>query len=156
MTKPKDPKDYKRMGRPPWEYDEILGNEICEAIATSVDGLRKLCERNSHWPKVDVIYKWVIQIPKFADKYAHARELQQEVRVNYAFEHSQDNTNDMYLDEKGVMRPNMAAIARAKLVTDTIKWEAGRLSRKYREKQIQEQHTYTHEQSLADLDKSGA
>lgn len=152
MTKPKDPKDYCKLGAPGWDYEEGLATEICEAIATSTKGLVRLCEDNPHWPKQNTIYKWVLTVPAFANKYAHARELQQEVRVNYAYERAHNNANDMYPDDKGVMRPNMASIARDKLLTDTIKWEAARLSRKYKEKQEVEQHNFTHEDGLKDLE----
>jgi len=151
MTKPKDPKDYCKMGRPGWEYEQGLATEICEAIATSCDGLNKLCERNKNWPSRDVIYKWVLTVPDFAHKYAQARELQQECRVNYAYERAHKDDQDMYPDDKGVMRPNMARIARDKLLTDTIKWEASRLSRKYRDKKDIEQHNINHEAGLKEL-----
>jgi hypothetical protein len=152
MTKRKDPKDYKKMGRPGWEYYEPLGLEICEAIATSVKGLKHLCAAHEDWPDDAVIYRWVLQVPDFASKYAHARELQQEVRVNYAFDLTQSREGDMYSDDKGTMRPNMANIARDKLITDTVKWEAGRLARKYKDRKEVDQHNTNHETSLKDLE----
>lgn len=154
MTKKKDPKDYLKRGAPEWPYDENLANEICDAIATSREGLDHLCKKNRErgWPSDDVIYKWVIRYPNFANKYAHARELQQEVRMAYVHTRSADESRDTYIDDKGVVRPNMAAIARDKLITDNLKWEAARLSRKYREKQTVEQHTYSHEAGLKELE----
>lgn len=139
------------MGRPGWDYEESIGQEICEAIATSKDGLNKLVEQNPHWPSVKIIYKWVLKFPDFGHKYAQARELQQEVRVNYAYERAHNEERDMYVDEKGVSRPNMAAIARDKLLTDTIKWEAARLSRKYKDKSESTQTVVTHESGLKEL-----
>lgn len=151
MTKPKHPSQYVKRGRPGWDYEEGLATDICTAIATTTMGLDRLCAEHPEWPSPKVIYKWVLSVPAFGLKYAQARELQQEVRVNYAYERAHNNENDMYPDDKGIMRPNMAAIARDKLLTDTIKWEAGRLSRKYREKQQVENHNYTHEDGLKDL-----
>ena len=150
MTKPKDPKDYCKIGRPGWDYTESLGKEICETLATSPHGLKTLCKMHKNWPGYNVIYKWVFQFSDFANMYAHAREMQQEVLVNEMMEISTNREHDFYTTEKGEV-PNMARIARDKLIADNTKWSAARLNRRYREKQQLEQNIYTHEEQLKDL-----
>lgn len=142
----------EKGGKPTWDYDPALGDEICHAISTSTDGLKKLCQQNPHWPSDKHIYSWLIKHTEFSSKYAQAKAAQQELLVNQMLEISADRSKDMYLDKDGNLRPNMAAIARDKLIADNIKWTASRLTARYRDKQVIEQHNVTHETSIKDLE----
>lgn len=140
------------MGAPCFPYTEELGNEICKAISTTSLGLKHLCAANPHWPEMNKIYEWVIEHPTFGDKYARARELQQDVLIEDVITRSYDNSNDTYIGEDGRVHSNMAAIQRDRLIADNAKWVAGRLSRRYKDKQqVDTNVTISHEDTLKDL-----
>lgn len=134
MTKRKAPEDKLKDGAKPFPYTEELADEICEAIATTHIGLDHLCKANPHWPNSKVIRAWTWKQPSFGPKYQLARERQQDMMVEYMMQKAEDASNDFYEDENGNFKPNAVAVSRAKLVVDSIKWQAGRLSRKYSDK----------------------
>jgi hypothetical protein len=63
-------------GRPPLAYDPVIGEEICDAIAQG-GALHVIC-RVKGYPSTDTVYKWLNSSPEFAEKYARAREIQQD------------------------------------------------------------------------------
>lgn len=79
MTAPKDPSEYKKMGAPCFPYDEYLAEEICEAIATSTDSMKKILAQNSRFPSEQTVRKWRYKIPKFAAMYMQAKRIQAEL-----------------------------------------------------------------------------
>lgn len=140
------------MGAPEFPYSDDMANDICEAIATSSDGLETICVNNPNFPKPKTIYKWIFTNESFAQKYAHARDLQQEALIAEVIRISKDNSRDLLPDENGRLRSNMAAVTRDRLIADNAKWVAGRLSRKYRDKQdVDSTITINHEDTLKGL-----
>ena len=81
-TKRKDPKDFKKTGRPT-DYTPQLADEICDAIASSELGLVHLVNAHPHWPHRGTIFIWMRKHPEFRDKYTLAKEDQQDVCVEY-------------------------------------------------------------------------
>jgi hypothetical protein len=47
-----------KRGRPT-RYSAVIGQEICDAIASSSKGTKRLCEDNSHWPCQDTLFTWL-------------------------------------------------------------------------------------------------
>lgn len=157
MTKPKDPKDYKKMGKPPFPYDEYIAQEICEQVATTTHGIKRIIQNNPHFPCEEVIRKWRFKFPEFARCYAEAKRMQAELLAEEVVEICDDGTNDYYTDNKGNEQIDFENIQRSRLRVDTRKWLAGKLAPKiYGEKQVVEQHTFSHEDSLKSLDKDPA
>ena len=139
-------------GAPPFPYSDELGLEICEEIATRKDGLETLRNENLHWPRPRTVYKWILTNESFAQKYAHAKSLQQEVLVNYMLERCENSGNDTYTDDNGKVCSNMASIQRDRLIADNIKRTTCRLLRKYNDKsQVDTNVTINHESSIKDL-----
>lgn len=125
MTKKKDPKDYKKFGRPSM-YTPELADEICDAIASSELGLCHLVDMNPHWPTRQHIFIWRRRYPEFDDKYVRAKEAQVEVSV----EHMQEIMNEphKYQDlETGIMKLDHNML---RLKMDAIKWQASKLKPK--------------------------
>lgn len=125
MTKKKDPKDFKKLGRPTL-YSPQLADEICDAIASSELGLCHLVDQNPHWPERQVIFIWRRKYPDFNDKYAKAKEDQTEVCV----EHMQEIMNEphKYIDaETGYQKIDTGML---RLKMDAIRWQAGKLKPK--------------------------
>lgn len=142
----------EKGGQPAYNWTAELEDEICDTISKSHKGLSHHCKANSHWPNHDTIYQHIIRSAEFADKYAHAKERQQDCLVDYMMDICDDTSRDMYVDSLGNIKPNMTAVARDKLRADNIKWTAARLARKYRDKQVIEQHNVNHEASIKDLE----
>ena len=158
MTKRKNPKDYKKRGAPEWEYDQILGEEICEAVATSTDSLKLILERNPHFPSKDVIRKWRFRLPTFANMYTQAKQLQAELFAEECSDISDDGRNDWMVnlteEEQGMgWKLNGEHVQRSRLRIDTRKWIACKLApRVYGERQVVDHNIVSHETSLKELD----
>lgn len=65
----------KRPRGRPSKYSAAVAERICQAIATSSDGLRKICEAPG-FPNPDTVYLWIHRHPEFSEHYARAREMQ--------------------------------------------------------------------------------
>ena len=71
----------KPTGRPPVTYCPIVGEQICERLATSSKGLRwiledLISEGVQNVPPLHNIWKWLEREEGFREQYARARELQ--------------------------------------------------------------------------------
>jgi hypothetical protein len=116
----------KKTGRPT-DYTHELAHEICDAIASSSKGIKKLCKENSHWPNPDTIFSWLMQHKEFSDLYARAKQHQVESLVDDVLEIADDTSNDYTVREDGKLVVDHVHIQRAKLKIDTRKWIAAKL-----------------------------
>lgn len=70
-----------QVGRPPFPYNPEIGEEICQRLATSEDGLEQILDemrltRDDHIPSLRHVYCWLDDNPQFLHDYARARLLQ--------------------------------------------------------------------------------
>jgi hypothetical protein len=152
MTKKKLESEKLKMGRPT-VYSEALANEICNKIASSNVGTRKLCEMHEAWPSQDTIFTWIKTYPYFSERYSEAKRLQIEVFMDDILFISDNIENDKLTDQDGKLVLNSVAVSRAKLQVDTKKWLAGKLMpRMYGDKVQQEVTLVKHEDALKDLE----
>lgn len=114
------------VGRPT-RYTNKLAKEICDKIASSSKGTKKLCAEHAHWPCQDTLFTWLKRYPEFSEQYAQAKICQIELLVDEIMEISDDASQDQYVNELGVLVPNSPAINRARLKVDTRKWLASKL-----------------------------
>jgi len=115
----------KKVGRPT-KYTPELGDEICEAIASSELGLMHLCNANPHWPDRSNIFKWRRKHEDFRVKYEKAKEEQTEVCVEYM----QELMNESHLYEEKDTGKIRVDVPMLRLKMDTMKWQAGKLKPK--------------------------
>lgn len=115
-----------KKGRPT-VYTSELAKEICEVIASTSKGTKKLCEESQHWPCQDTLFTWLKTYPEFSEQYARAKIYQVEYLVDEMLEIADDTSNDNFLNEEGKTVVNAAAINRARLKIDTRKWMACKL-----------------------------
>ena len=62
----------KKNGRPT-KYSEALGEEICNALGNSVDGITRICKANPHFPEPETIRDWRHKNQSFSAKYEAAK-----------------------------------------------------------------------------------
>lgn len=115
-----------KKGRPT-KYNSALAKEICETIASSSKGTKKLCFERIHWPCQDTLFTWLKTYPEFSEQYAQAKICQIELLVDEILEISDDESHDQYVNEQGALVSNPPAINRARLKVDTRKWLACKL-----------------------------
>ena len=115
------------MNKRPTKYTPGLGQQICNFIAGSSDGLVKICLYNG-FPHHTTIFRWLRDPDKkdFLVAYQRAREAQADLLSDEIIE---------IADEMGRDNDGAAHVSRARLRIDARKWKAARLSpKKYGEK----------------------
>lgn len=126
--KPK-PEGYV-FGRPTMYTDE-LASRICREIATSTDGLAKICADNEDFPKPKTIYEWRIDNRDFSDKYDAAKRLQADLLATEIMDIADDSRRDNITKINSVGEEydvcNSEWVARSRLRVDTRKWIASKL-----------------------------
>lgn len=102
------------MGRPT-SYTPEAADRICQAIIEGEESgaLYKICGREGY-PSETSVYKWLDEHPEFAEKYARARELQQ----------------DREADNIVVIADDAKDANLARLQIDARKWRASKLAPK--------------------------
>jgi hypothetical protein len=76
MTKKKPPEELKPTGRKS-TYTEEMGERICRELSNGRT-ITAICAED--WaPSLDGVYGWLAKYPAFAEAYARARDVQQEV-----------------------------------------------------------------------------
>ena len=98
-------------GRPSLYADEIA-DAICEAIIEG-GALYRICEQEG-FPSENTVYRWIEEKPEFREKYARARELQQDREADKIVVIADETTD-----------PN-----KARLQIDARKWRASKLAPK--------------------------
>ena len=104
-------------------YSAEVALRICEAVAVSTMGLRRLCEARPDLPPWQTIMGWRCRYPQFQEQYARAKELQVELMAEDILELADD--------------PSTASgdVQRSKLGVETRKWLMSKLlPRKYGER----------------------
>ena len=103
-------KNNSKIGRPT-AYTPQLAEEICDAIACSSKGIKRLCREHENWPSSFTLFKWLRDNEEFSHQYARAKIAQITVIV--------DEMLDIAFEAKDVNR--------ARLEIDTRKWLACKL-----------------------------
>lgn len=118
-----------KIGRPT-DYTPELVEEICDAIACSTKGIRRLCKEGVDWPNPDTIYRWLKEHKDFRDQYARAKRLQVEAIVDEILEIADDGSQDAVVNNDSKVTINHEHINRSRLRIDTRKWLASKLAPK--------------------------
>ena len=110
----------------PTTYTPELAERICEIVATSRYGLKKLCEMHDFFPDYTTIALWRIRHEKFSHLYLQAKQSQMDVVMEELDEIIDENIQ-YYTDDKGCERINcpLATVAIAK--ANNKKWYASKL-----------------------------
>lgn len=115
-----------KRGRPT-VYTPDLAKEICDHIASTSQGTKKLCKEKQHWPCQDTLFTWLKIHPEFSEQYARAKKCQIDVLVDEILEIADDASHDQFTNNEGRIVINFQAVNRARLKIDTRKWLACKL-----------------------------
>lgn len=121
-----DGKERNPIGRPT-DYNQELADRICEVVATSTHGTKKLTKIHEWMPADVTIYKWRYRHPEFACKYAEAKARQADLLAEEIIEIADDGLNDTYVDDQGNVKVDTDIVQRSRLRIDTRKWIACKL-----------------------------
>lgn len=116
-----------KLGRPT-DYSPELGKRICEALATSTNGLEAVCKPDD-LPAPSTVYRWLIRYPDFKEDYVRAREAQTEAM----YDEIRQITDAPLVDDNGFPLSGPAAMAevnKRKLQIDAIKFALTKLQSK--------------------------
>ena len=138
----------KNKGGRPTKYTKELGEEICNTLARSIDGIRRICKAHPHFPAFETIQEWREKYSDFSNHY-EAAKLKQALRfAEDIVDIVDDDSNDIMMTDKGAA-VNSAAIQRARLRMDARKWIACKLLPKvYGDKVQQEVTLIKHEDTI--------
>lgn len=127
--KPETNTEKKKCGRPTL-YNEAVGQKICDLIATTDMGLRKICD-NPDLPAYITITHWLLNDNHpFSKQYARAKEQQAEV------------LGDQIISIADEVKPtDKFSVEKAKLQVDARKFVAAKLKPKKWGDRIYQEHT---------------
>lgn len=116
-----------KRGRPS-SYNDKIASQICARIATSSDGLEKICSADG-FPSPSTVYLWLIRRPEFSEKYARAREDQAQLLADEIVSIADTTQEGEIITEKpdGVEVKRCDMIEHRKLRIDARKWVASKL-----------------------------
>lgn len=120
-----------KIGRPSRLTKELLEKIILQVVEGK--SLKNICEKEN-MPNIATVFRWLSEgrksnsdeiLKNFCDKYAHAREIQQDVLVEEMLDIAR--------------KANSKNFQASRLLIDTLKWRAGKLAPKvYGEKEMLE------------------
>lgn len=148
MTKKltKNPKTPNSMAGRPLEYNQEIGDLICERIATHSLGLKRLCKKYEDMPAETTVQRWRYRVSGFRLQYAQAKMLQADLLAEECLDISDDSRQDIRVTEDGKTMIDGEFVARSRLRVDTRKWLASKLlPRQYGDKSLLEQKTEENE-----------
>jgi|SRR6185437_37721 len=123
------------MGRPS-TYTPEIADKICERISSTLLGTTQVAEEFGITR--ETLFKWRFRHPEFADKYARAKENQQELAAEEILEIADDSSRDTKTIKRGKEEfevENSEWINRSRLRVETRKWLMSKLApKKYGDK----------------------
>lgn len=140
-----------KVGRPT-KFSKEMAGLICRKVATTTDGLRKICARSPDIPTSETIREWRLDFPEFSAQYAEAKRLQADLLAEEILDISDDDSQDEIIDQNGNIKFNSEYVQRSRLRVDSRKWIAAKLMPKvYGDKMQNEVVMRTPEDVLKEL-----
>lgn len=120
------------------DYDPVIAEKICDLVASNTLGLKHILAKDETLPKKSTVYKWLKNVPEFAEMFARAKEAQMDLMAEELLEIADDGSNDLMTIVKGDESyevENKEVTNRSRLRVDTRKWIMSKLApRKYGDK----------------------
>lgn len=113
----------------PTDYTPELGKKICEIVATTRHGLKKLCTMYDYFPEHITIAIWRVRHPEFASLYLQAKQSQMDIVMEELDEVVDENLL-YYTDDKGTNRIDSPSATIAIAKANNKKWFASKIAPK--------------------------
>jgi len=114
-------------GGRPTTYNPEIAALICERVATTCMGLKKMCDMSPDLPDQSTVNLWRYKHPEFSDQYAVAKLKQADLLAEECLDISDDASKDVKYDKDGNETCNTEFVQRSRLRIDTRKWLASKL-----------------------------
>lgn len=123
----------------PTKYSEEITDLLCERIATTSDGLKKICDSDDKFPGFRTVFTWLgnPEYKDFQHKYARAREAQAELLADEIIQIADTPQEGVKIREtaNGTETVTGDMIDHRRLQVDARKWKASKLyPKKYGER----------------------
>jgi predicted RNase H-like nuclease (RuvC/YqgF family) len=122
----------------PTTYTDELADKVCDAVASTDEGLDHICAAHDWMPDQSTVYLWRTKHPIFSEKYLKAKALQGEIFAEGTLRIAKQKAT--YFDGEGNERVDPGHVAWQKLNVNTRQWHASKLAPKIYgdQKQIEE------------------
>ncbi len=141
-----------RPGRPS-DFSPELAKKICDTIASSDCGIKKICDAHDWMPSMETVFRWRYENKQFYEQYLQAKQFQAEVYAESTIDIAAEKPT--YLDERGNERVDSGHVAWQKLNINTRQWHASKLAPKiYGDKSAAEVVNNTLEDSAERLERA--
>lgn len=139
LIKQSGAKDQYEQAKLDWirkDMDYEVIDQICEKVAGGAL-MKVACEEA--FITTYQFYRWILKDPVVKEMYDEARTIQAEAMMDDMMEVADDDTNDTFEDDDGVMRPNNAAVTRARIRLEQRRWQVAKMvPRRFSEKTFAE------------------
>ncbi len=122
MAGKKQPPKAKAKGGRPTDYTPEMAALICERVATSTLGLKKLCDAHEDLPVKSTVNLWRYKYPEFSAQYAQAKMFQADLLAEECLDIADDSSQDIAYNSDGDEICNTEFVNRCRLRIDTRKW----------------------------------
>ena len=114
----------------PIPYNEVIADQVCDAIATQSKGLGQIIEELNLELSPSLIYKWIAQNDSFRERYARAKADQARVLADEITQIADNTQEGVIITEKedGKVETKRAdMLEHRKLRIESRKWLAAKL-----------------------------
>lgn len=129
---------------PPLEFTQDVADRICARIASG-ESVRSIV-KDETMPCSATVYKWLREVPAFAEQYARSREDQADCLAEEMLDVARQAPERVTVtigDEATKEQIDSGDVAHRRLQIDTLKWRAGKLRPKVYGDKIQQEITGT-------------
>ena len=118
-------------GGRPTDYNLDLARFICDKVASSTEGLQRLCDKYDEFPaNAATIHAWKWKSDEFNNMYRKAKASQADLLVEQCLDIADETSRDSTTNKQGDEVCNSEYINRSRLRVDTRKWLATKLLHK--------------------------
>lgn len=117
-------------------YTTVIGEKICDMIATSSNGIHAIC-KSEGMPSPSTVFKWLSENKDFSDMYTRAKEAQADFMADEMLKMADEyrKTEIKYQSGQGSSTTIQDNVQRSKLQVEARKWLMAKLHpKKYGDK----------------------
>lgn len=118
--------EIRRGPGQPTLYNEEIAQYVLDRVASTTCGLKTLCKEDPKMPAQDTVNLWRWKHPEFSERYLAAKQVQAHLLAEACEEEAKEKL--YYTDASGAERVDAGFTAAQRLLIDTRKWHASKVS----------------------------